>query len=76
MSKKVVAPKEIAPGLLKYPALKPFFEHRAELRAYSDAKIVEDLLQEFGDFVRINPKAYVDDLLDAFLVNFYKKFNK
>lgn len=76
MSKKLVAPKKISSGLLKYPALQPFFKLRAEARAKSDAKIVEDLLQDFGDFVRINPKVHVDDLLDAFLVNFYKKFNK
>lgn len=72
MSKKLVAPKKNVSKLLKYPALKPFFKDRAEARANSDAKIVEDLLQDFGDFVRINPKVHVDDLLDAFLVNFYK----
>ena len=35
--------------------------------------MVEQLLQTFGDMVRLNPENDVDDLLDAFLAAQYQK---
>lgn len=52
--------------------LQTLFEKRAKTKAKSDAKLMEDLLQDFGDHVRMNPKTGVDELLDHWLDNIYK----